>query len=190
MSRKFQIQLLLILVLITVLSWPLISNSPGDKIDEWNNVSVYHNGLMRNVHGRNVSSDGYNIGLKWQCVEFIKRYYYEHLKHKMPNSYGNAKDFFDKQLGDGKFNQDRGLVQYSNGGMSCPEPNDIIIFDASQLNKFGHVAIVINVYDDEVETIQQNDIVYGTRRSLEFEMDNGNCSINNSRILGWLRMKK
>ena len=57
---------------------------------------------MNNVSGRNVTVDGYNLGLKYQCVEFVKRYYYKHYRHKMPNSYGNAKDFFIAQISDGR----------------------------------------------------------------------------------------
>lgn len=37
---------------------------------------------------------GYYYGYKWQCVEYIKRFYYEAKGHKMPDSYGNAKDFW------------------------------------------------------------------------------------------------
>ncbi|MFK7968724.1 MAG: CHAP domain-containing protein [Bacteroidia bacterium] len=188
MVRKIQIFLLLSIGAITIVLWPLVVNSPGDKIDEWNNIAVYHNGLMSNVQGRNVSSDGYNIGLKWQCVEFVKRYYYQYLNHKMPNSYGNAKDYFNRQLGDGKFNSDRGLFQYRNGGISCPKPNDIIIFEASSWNKFGHVAIVIEVRNTEVEIIQQNDFINGARRMLK--LDGNTCTIENPRVLGWLRKEK
>lgn len=47
----------------------------------------------------------YNIGLKYQCVKFVKRYYYEHLNHKMPDSYGHEKDFFDNTIADGQLNK-------------------------------------------------------------------------------------
>ena len=49
----------------------------GEKIDSLNGVYVYYNGGVSNVEERNLSEDGYNIGLKYQCVEFIKRYYFE-----------------------------------------------------------------------------------------------------------------
>ncbi|MFA0963395.1 hypothetical protein AB9P05_16445 [Roseivirga sp. BDSF3-8] len=50
------------------------------------------------VSGRNLTPDGYNLGLKYQCGEFMKRYYYLHLNHKMPDSYGHARDFFNPSL--------------------------------------------------------------------------------------------
>src|SRR5690554_6276683 len=67
--------------------------SIGQRIDSLNDVFVYYNGGVDHVSERNTTTDGYNIGLKYQCVEFVKRYYYEHLNHKMPDSYGHAKDF-------------------------------------------------------------------------------------------------
>jgi len=48
---------------------------------------VYYNGSVGHVSGRNLVPDGYNPGLKYQCVEFVKRYYYQHLNHKIPDSY-------------------------------------------------------------------------------------------------------
>ncbi|HEY7543741.1 MAG TPA: CHAP domain-containing protein, partial [Blastocatellia bacterium] len=79
----------------------------GRKVDELNGVAVFYNGSVDNVSGRNIARDGYNIGLKYQCVEFVKRYYYEHLGHRMPDPYGHAKDFFDETLGDGEWNSHR-----------------------------------------------------------------------------------
>ena len=83
--------------------------SVGQQIDSLNGVFVFYNGGVDNVSGRNTTLDGYNLGLKYQCVEFVKRYYYEHLNHKMPDSYGHAKDFFDKTLTDGQKNRKRNL---------------------------------------------------------------------------------
>ena len=68
----------------------------GDSLDAFNGVVVYYNQSFSNVSGRNTSDDGYNLGLKYQCVEFVKRYYYEYYHHKMLNSWGYAKDFFNK----------------------------------------------------------------------------------------------
>ena len=114
----------------------------GDTLDVFNNVYVFYNKNMNNTSGRNVTKDGYNIGLKWQCVEFVKRYYYDHLNHKMPNSYGHAKDFFNPSLKDNQKNKDRNLVQFTNGSQLKPEVNDLIIFDANIFNAYGHVAII------------------------------------------------
>ena len=162
----------------------------GERLDSLNHVVVYYNGGMGNVSGRNTAPDGYNIGLRYQCVEFVKRYYYEYYKHKMPNAYGNAIDFFNKTLKDGELNADRDLIQYTNPSKSKPQVGDLIIMDATWTNEYGHVVIVSGVTDDEIEIIQQNAGNPDHPRDVyDLELNDGLWEIDNSRILGWLRMK-
>jgi surface antigen len=164
------------------------SHSEGQKVDSLNGVFVYYNGGVDNVVGRNTTSDGYNLGLKYQCVEFVKRYYYEHLNHKMPDSYGHAKDFFDNSLADGEINVKRNLTQYSNPSFRKPRIDDLLIFDGSTFNRYGHVAIVSQVKDREVEIIQQNPGPFAkSRETYQLDSADGKWRINNQRILGWLR---
>lgn len=69
-------------------------NGIGKVIDSYKEVQVYYNGSdYSKNHGKNYSEDGYYYGYKWQCVEFIKRFYYLAKNHRMPDVYGNAKDF-------------------------------------------------------------------------------------------------
>lgn len=64
--------------------------------------------VSQRIHGQREwpeCRDGYNVGLRYQCVEFVKRYYsLEHYAHRMPNSYGHAKDLFDPRVEDGAMN--------------------------------------------------------------------------------------
>ncbi len=160
----------------------------GQKIDALNGVSVYYNGSVSNVNGRNTTVDGYNLGLKYQCVEFVKRYYYEHLNHKMPDSYGHAKDFFDKSLADGKKNKKRNLIQYANPSLTKPKVSDLVVFDGTNHNKYGHVAIISNVTTKEIEIIQQNPGPFGKSRDTYALINkNGKWQIKHKGILGWLR---
>ncbi len=162
--------------------------SIGQKLDSLNGVVVYFNGGVDHVGGRNVAEDGYNLGLKYQCVEFVKRYYYQHLNHRMPDTYGHAKDFFDKSVADGQRNKSRNLIQYANGSQSQPQVSDLLVFDKTGYNKYGHVAIVSKVLPDEVEIIQQNPGPFGKSRvSYSLKNSNGKLQIENQRILGWLR---
>lgn len=160
----------------------------GDKVDSLNGVYVYYNNSVGNVLDRNTTPDGYNIGLRYQCVEFVKRYYYEHLNHKMPNSYGHAKDFYVKGLADGKWVKDRGLTQYSNPSSSKPQVNDLVVYDATVFNKYGHVAIVSKVTDSKVEIIQQNPGSFGpSRETYKLTKKEGKWKIGQDKVLGWLR---
>jgi hypothetical protein len=160
----------------------------GQAIDSFNGVKVYYNGKISNVSGRNLAADNYNLGLKYQCVEFVKRYYYEYLNHKMPDSYGHAKDFFDKSVADGEKNQQRNLTQYTNPSYSKPKIDDLVIFSGTVYNKFGHVAIISKVSKDKIEIIQQNPGPYShSRRIYMLKRQGEKWEINNDEILGWLR---
>ncbi len=160
----------------------------GQKTDSLNGVYVFYNGAISNVSGRNTTKDGYNLGLKFQCVEFVKRYYYQHLNHKMPDSYGHAKDFFDRTLSDGQKNRRRNLVQYSNPSQTKPETGDLVVFDGTVFNQYGHVAIVSKVTKRRVEIIQQNSGPNGKSRvSFPLRRKDEKWEIGEKRILGWLR---
>lgn len=160
----------------------------GQEIDSLNGVSVYYNGGVGNVDGRSLSKDGYNLGLKYQCVEFVKRYYYEKLNHKMPDSYGHAKDFFNSQIKDGEINKQRNLKQFKNSSKTKSQVDDLVIYSATTLNKYGHVSIVSNITENEVEIIQQNPGSFGnSREKYKLLNENGKWRIDNERILGWLR---
>ncbi|THH35615.1 CHAP domain-containing protein [Neolewinella litorea] len=160
----------------------------GQEIDQLNGVGVYYNGAVGTVTGRNTTPDGYNLGLKYQCVEFVKRYYYEHLDHRMPDSYGHARDFFDPAVADGSPNKRRNLTQYTNPSRRQPQVDDLLVFAGTAFNKYGHVAIVSAVADDEIEIIQQNPGPLGnSRETYSLNHANGTWSIGNDRIVGWLR---
>lgn len=164
------------------------SRTVGEKIDSLNGVFVYYNGGVDHVGGRNLTPDNYNLGLQYQCVEFVKRYYFQHLNHRMPNTYGHAKDFFDPTIKDGQKNEARDLLQFSNPSHSKPLPNDIVVFSGTILNRFGHVAIVSSTTDNTVEIIQQNPGPFQPSRKTFPLLKIGNTwKIDNNNIVGWLR---
>jgi surface antigen len=163
----------------------------GQALDSLNGVKVYYNGGVGHTGKRNTTKDGYNIGLMYQCVEFVKRYYYEYYHHEMPDSYGNAKDFFDPSVKDGALSKSRNLLQFTHPGSHKPQTGDLVIFDGHGGNPYGHVAIVSEVRPHEIEIIQQNPGPFAPSR-VTFGMDSGAAgfTIGHERLLGWLRMKK
>lgn len=162
----------------------------GQKVDALNGVAVYFNGPFEHSSGRNVTPDGYNLGLKYQCVEFVKRYYFEFLKHRFPNTYGHAKDLFQKGLKDGAFNKERALIQFKNPSSLKPSVNDIIVLGPSDKNSFGHVAIISKVGDSEIEVTQQNPgPERSSREKMVLSQKDGKWRVENKRVLGWLRKK-
>ncbi len=162
----------------------------GESIDEIEGVEVFFNGSIGHVKNRNVTKNGYNLGLRWQCVEFVKRFYLEFFQHKMPDSYGHAKDFFDKNVKDGELNKSRNLIQFSNPSSIKPKKYDILIFGKTDSNPFGHVAIISKVSDDEIEIIQQNMGYFGnSRERMKMVFNNEKWEIKNQKIIGRLSMK-
>lgn len=108
----------------------------------------------------------------------------------MPDPYGNAVDFFDKSLKEGELNKKSNLIQFSNPSKVRPLQGDIVIFDKQPGNKYGHIAIISLVTENEIEIIQQNAGAYGNSRA-KFEMEiKGDTSyyIKNRKLLGRLRM--
>lgn len=157
----------------------------GKVLDSYQGVPVYDNGLLFfRGHGRNYASDGYYYGQKWQCVEFIKRFYHDAKQHKMADVMGHARTFFDDTVSDGALNARRGLIQFRNGSAERPRPDDLLVFTDT---KYGHVGIVTEANESSVEIIQQN-ILWRTRQRLSLIVSNGYYFIGSPRTpAGWLR---
>ncbi len=162
----------------------------GQPLDSLNGVMVYYNGMVGHTDGRNTAPDGYNIGMKHQCVEFVKRYYYQRLNHKMPDAFGNAKDFFDASLTDSSFNAKRGLMQFMNGSRSKPQAEDLLIIDGHAGNPYGHVAIIAAADSNAVIIIQQNPGPFASSRdTFKLKYATSKWIIDRERVLGWLRKR-
>lgn len=169
----------------------LTEHEIGDAVDSLNGVPVYYNGAVANTGKRHLATDGYNYGLRWQCVEFVKRYYYDYLNHKMPDTYGHAKDFFDTALADGTLNKKRNLIQYKNGSKAAPKENDVLVFNSHDFNPYGHVAIVSKVSEEEIELTQQNPgPTAPSRETYKVQKKDGKWTIDRDDLLGWLRLKE
>jgi surface antigen len=162
------------------------SLSVGDSLDSQNGIIVYNNGMdYSRSHGKHYNKDSsFYYGKKWQCVEFIKRYYHDYLHFTMPDGMGHAKDFYDPKVNSGELNKQRGMIQYTNGSNEPPKTNDILVFGG----KYGHVAIVTKVNSDNIEIIQQN-IFMTPRESLPLQNHKGLYTVGKKKIPnGWLRI--
>lgn len=162
---------------------------PGSQIDELQGVVIYYNGGVNQSRGRNTSADGYNLGIRHQCVEFVKRYYFERFGHRMPDSYGHAKSFYDTSVANGALNTQRGLLQFTNGSGALPQADDIVVFAPSLLNPYGHVAIVAEVNAYAVVIAQQNaGPHFSSREALPLLDIGGSVRVEHARVVGWLRL--
>jgi len=171
-----------------VLKIPSAHSPPqrGDILDSWRGIPIRHNGEPYwKSHGRHFANSGYYFGKKWQCVEYVKRFYYLALNHEMPDVMGHAKSFFDPDITPPGFNQARGLWQYANGGGVPPRPDDLIVW---RQHTYGHVAIITRVEARFIEVIQQN-VLAGTRQRLPLTRHQGRYFVGEETWApaGWLR---
>ncbi len=183
MNLKVYIFLLLV---TSCLAFNADKPNVGAAIDSLNGVKVYYNGPFDKTYGRNVTADGYNLGLKYQCVEFVKRYYYKRFKHKMPDSYGHAVQFFNHSIpNESAYNRFRGLYQYRNGNTRKPQPEDIVVFKTEGINIFGHIGIISKVNGNQLEMVQQN---YGTKTRIKYNIVKvfDRYYIDDKEVVGWL----
>ncbi|MDX6765451.1 MAG: CHAP domain-containing protein [Candidatus Methylacidiphilales bacterium] len=126
----------------------------GEVIDAWRGVPVRNNGIPydRSV-GSHHSPSGYYYGRQWQCVEFVKRFYFDARGHAMPDVMGHAREFYDPAVPSGEINAKRGMRQFANGGSEPPRLDDLMVWTEGS---YGHVAVVCKVGADFVEVVQQN----------------------------------
>ncbi|MBZ9714062.1 CHAP domain-containing protein [Deinococcus multiflagellatus] len=135
----------------------------GAEIGSLDGVAAYYNDGRKDANeqaegNRNYSKDGknYEYGLKWQCVEYVRRYYYDVLDVKFVPRSGDAQDYFDKSTPDGSTNPARSLRQFKSGGREKPKYQDLIIFGPNKYSGYGHVAIVAAVTENKITIAQQN----------------------------------
>lgn len=102
----------------------------------------------------------------------------------MPDVYGNAKDFFDENVEQGKLNEKRDLIQYRNGEDEKPKPDDLVVFTDTA---YGHVVIVTEVGENYIEVMQQN-MEESARDRFDLECKDGKYFVGGKRVpAGWLR---
>lgn len=159
----------------------------GAIVDRENGVPVYSNGKEAYTsHGKHYSADdGYYYGRRWQCVEFVKRYYHARFRHHMPDVWGHAKSYFDPKIKHGEINPQRGLIQYRNHNDQAPQPEDLLVYTHGE---YGHVAIISKVEENHVELIQQNVAGYPRVKIPLTKTPEGWLLGGSNKPAGWLRL--
>lgn len=151
----------------------------GDAMGSFNGVTSYYNpsGHVSNTY--NYLND-INTGMKWQCVEYVNRYYLQNYDKDIRIVGQNAVDYF------GNAGQ-RGLEAYTNGGPVAPQIGDILCLSG---NTYGHVAIIREVNASNIKVIQQNS---GSADYVNFSFPRSGNTINGAQlgsgysVQGWLR---
>lgn len=119
----------------------------GTQVGSYAGIPAYSNGTVAYNSGTNNYIDGNYIGLKWQCVEYVRRYYYLVKGMNLAAAHtGNANTFYANA-------STMGLSAYANGGSTPPQEGDLL---TSAGGSYGHVAIVRSVSGSQVCAIEQN----------------------------------
>lgn len=118
------------------------------QVGTFNNVVAYSNGTVGNASSVYNTASGINTGMKWQCVEYVNRYYYSvyGLDLKSTGIYGNANHYYSNAAL-------AGLNAYPNSGTTAPQVGDII---CSNGGTYGHIAIIREVGTTYIKVIHQN----------------------------------
>jgi len=166
-----------------VIVWAQWANPPyshGTWVGTVNGVDLYGNGSnVTYTSGYNYVSN-FNTGYKWQCVEFINRYYYQIYGMNIRQNGGHAYQYFGSAAS-------RGLIAYANGNSNGPKVGDILCFSG---NTYGHVAIITEVGSNFVKVAQQNVVGLG---HIQFSLSKTGNTISASNlgsgytVQGWLR---
>jgi len=162
----------------------------GTSLGNFNGIIAYSNcstsctACNNNCSSYNYANDGKYLGIKWQCVEFVRRYYYLIYGLDLASSYrGDAKYWYDNA-------STMGLDKYPNGSSKAPQIGDILVSNGDQ---YGHIAIIKSVSNNQVCTIQQNfsNNTNDVNRCLSLTISNGSYTVGGFSgsypIQGWLR---
>lgn len=146
--------------------------------------------------------DGVYLGMKWQCVEFARRYWLSEYNVIIPpvgfaahiwnmNDVARRGDFYRVPL-----------VKYPNGGSEKPVAGDLFIYASTPNQRVGHVAVVVDVVDVDGKTMvrvgeqnQENDLMWpGVTYAdeLEIVVTDGSFTITHPdpdlELVGWIRL--
>ncbi len=132
------------------------------------------------IHSNYQAQDGLRTkwGVKWQCVEFVNRFYNQAMG--MPNWVwtGNAGDYWE--------NKKAVLQRFPNGGSVPPQVDDILVWGSGPGRHYGHVAIISAVSEQSVTVAEQNWHAAQAFRTLSRR----GTTISGEGILGWMRKRE
>ena len=177
--KKLLMSFLMAALMLGIFLMPQIANAGekwGTKIGEYKGVPAYSNESLTH------SSPSDTYGLKYQCVEYVNRFYATAMGHHNMKASGDAEDYYPTA-------SQRKLVAYPNKGSVKPQINDILCLKGKT---YGHIAIVREVTNDKVYVIQQNWNNASSDNNFPFEMEaaNGKYTVKEKSgftCQGWLR---
>ncbi|CAF3518297.1 unnamed protein product [Rotaria socialis] len=159
------------------------------------NVPVYSNGDDSFFSGKSNFLYGVYTGVKWQCVEYARRWLFIRKGCTFADVY-SANDMWYKlsyveQVVDGKRFP---LKTYPNGSPTKPKTESLIIYERNSKLPFGHVAVIVDVVPGYIRVAEQNYYYYywsnSYARQIPLAYKNGRYYIeDHDRIYGWMEVQ-
>lgn len=169
----------------------------GEVLGQNNGVVAYSN-----QNDSLISRQFIDTGMKWQCVEYARRWLTE-VKKVSFLSVEYAFEIWDLKEGFSLETRNSVLLQHFENGLSLMPPNigDLIIYNSNFAPITGHVAVVVAIQDTEIMIAEQNysaqpwlENSYSRRLKLSKEEKGTNSSfyLHDSAlgIIGWVRFSK
>lgn len=163
----------------------------GSYLGQFRAVSVYSNETVSRYQCYYTSDcknyvGGVYTGVKWQCVEYVRRYYLTVFRTDLAARWtGDAYYWYENATA-------MGLDRHQNGvSQSAPQVGDILASKDTSTG-VGHVAIVKRVTDNRLYTAQQNfsnDAADLDKELILTRNSNGTYTVSGyAGIQGWLRL--
>jgi len=137
-------------------------------------------------------SNGCYTKYQWECVEYAERYYGLHLNTTI-SSVGSAVGAFSILKSDKRFEV------HPQGDHSIPQADDLVVFDKTTDNPFGHIAVAKSdpvLQADgtyRIPIIEQNvylthELVMQGDSTVGFNITGRTNISNSAMVLGWIRL--
>jgi len=195
LESVFQMKVSIILVVVVSILSVYGKIAPYDTIIGYasTNVASYSNGNDSHTPEETDYLYKVYIGIKWQCVEFARRWLFLRkgcVFHQIVGAVDiwsqvdNAQRVVDRKC----FN----FKKFPNGSPQPPINETLIIFGRSSLSPlYGHVAVIVDILPNFIRIAEQNyDDYYWTgnySRQLPYVFRNGGYYIEgNMPVLGWM----
>jgi hypothetical protein len=174
------------------------TNAPFGAITGYasTNVPAYSNGNDTYISDEYYYLYGVYTGIKWQCVEYARRWLFIR-KGCVFDSVDGAADIWT-QINNVQRVVDKQcftLKQYPNGSPSPPKNESLLIYTRSGVDMpFGHVAIIVDVLPGFIQVAEENYYPYywsgNYSRQIQYEFINGSYYIlDDYPIYGWMTVE-
>ena len=197
----------LILMMMTIIISAADPTNFGDFIGQNGKTAAYSNQndahISRKPHFITVNGETLCSGMKWQCVEYARRWLIEN-QGIFFDDVEYATNIWSLTHGIHLSNQKQKLAveQFPNGSaLKKPDVGDLLIYNTAYAPITGHVSVIVEVGDTTIKIAEQNYSNdkwaaphYSQELDIVAEKKNENSAIsyriNNEGIIGWVRFLK